>query len=449
MKHRLALGGSALVVLLVVVAVVVALRDGDTPATSTGEAGWNAIAVLDRDAGEIVVIDAEGAELDRFDAGVGEPATFGGSRGSYVIVQELSGDAPEWAIVDTSNGDVVWNGAYQALSVAWLPGTTAPVAMSSDAAGSAEAFVIDATTGVEIDVADAAGFEEPWIGQGSGRASPDGRVVVVVDQASGGLATAVIDLDEQDALAVTGRFIGFAGVGDDVLGFIGATDAGDDRLVLIDRTGDELGSMAVPDAVGGAVLDQQTAAVSTTNGELLHVDISADEPGVLDDVGADGPVTVQSIPDAERLVATLSTGLRLLTTDGDELAAVDGTRMFTSINERTACLHVVDGDDVAHLIDVETGEDLATTEHPDTPDVLSSDDGCTVTYRTADGVVTLGRSGDMVPEGVDAVADVAPDNSALLVHGDGGSVSLIDLDDPVAEAVDTDHERTSAVFVNR
>lgn len=408
----------ALVAVAVVVGVV--LMRGDD-----GE-DWNSLVGLDHESGELVVLDEEGAEVERIDTGL-EGAVHATPRGSFVLVYDGDDRA---AVVDVSESEVVWSDAVGE-SPRWVDGTSTPLLVIGPPQGG-EVRVVEPGADTDVELGAAADLDDALFVPPAVFSSPDGGVVAAADLR--GDVSVVVDTGAGEAHPVDGTLVAVVDGGVATIETGGGDEPG--TVQFFDREGEERGSAPVPEgARGGFLMTDDTTVVGVAANDdgtqVFRVSDGDDEPEILGTLDADLVATV-AYAGAERLLVAGEDNTFLLDGDGETVAELEGQQTAPyGVAGDPDCFALEDGDDVV-IHDLESGDELQRGVLQQSGYLQASVDGCTV----AGLGFLLGPEGAIEVDD-DASAIVAPDGAAAIVRGEGGA-ELVNLSDKDEEPVELD-----------
>ncbi|CAN5694501.1 MAG: hypothetical protein H0X61_07500 [Acidimicrobiia bacterium] len=416
---RIRLIAAALVLALAIGAGVIGYRviAGDEGGSGGGgEVGsWNAIAVQDVEDGNITIMDGDGQELETFEVEGGAGSIS--SAGPYLLVDN---DAPE--VIDTRSGDrtaLELNDGENARFIS----PPSPIVATSSPSG-ANVRIVDVDSGTEIDVAELGELTGPRIFLESAQFDVESGVIGLIDESTS--QSVLIDVDgDDDPAFLPGRVVDVA------FGrALAVQPAGPEaELRFYDVNGEELGTIDLPALRIAWLVDESTARVVTTGGDLLRVTVAGDDPEQLAslEMGEDGPAPfIELGEDLERLVfETSDERVVVVDWDGHEIGQAPGAIIDTALVSRMAqrCVAVIEADEEnptapTRLLDAESGDTVGEPfEVVRLTPLVGSDDGCTVSTAGTEAPVVVHR--DHVTELEVGPARVSPDGDSVIVRRDG------------------------------
>ncbi|UMG91748.1 hypothetical protein [Nocardioides sp. TF02-7] len=419
---------AVLLVALAVVGVVVARDPGDRGSTAAAE--WNGLVGVDPVAGEVVVYDDAGEEVDRVAAVDG--LLNATTRGSLV----LAAADDRAAVVDAAEGEVVWEDATEG-TAAWLQGSSAPVVLVGDPSGG-DLRVVDVEGDTDLRLGDVVDGDPSFVPQAVA-VSPDGTVLAARDLRS--QTSVVVDLASGDATPVDGSA---AAVTDDSVVVVTPEDDGEATARFLGRDGDERGVAPLGRGPRGLLVTGDDSLLVVAEGDdgpvVARTSVGDDAPTEVRDLDLAGAGPVLAFHEQGRLVVTGDDGTVLLDQDGGEVADVEGTLSpVTGVTGSAAACFAVqtDGEVVVH--DLGSGDERVRAAQEQSGPLWSSVDGCTL-----GGPGLLAGEDRSVELDPSQVAVVAPDGAAALVRG-GGPPELVDMTAPDAEPAEVDRAVTGFV----
>lgn len=425
--RRVAVGSAALAVVAVVAVAALVLGGSDDDDSVAIEPGWDVLVDVTRSSGEVVVLDDDGEEIDRFD-GLGRVsdvhvreshiALVGTDR---VVLRGLDDDDDdEPTTVDIDRASAV---------VRHLSNRSFTLLVTPDVGG--EIVVIDAIDGTVTEIGARAGQSSPLLLAETLRADPDADRFAVGDGRN--FQTIVVDVDPD---AEPAFFPGVPMALDDDL-VVTSTNVGSTaELGIFDGDGERQALVPSERPITG-VLDDGRFVYVTEEGLLLAVAAGTDEPTELADLDVRGITRVTPTLDGRRFVVTGAQQVVVADLDGDivhegELGE-DAELAMADLQPWTTwrCLPVVgeyegDEDDGGEIVDLDSGEVVAEIPPGEIESITT--DGCGVHVRTATANVIATRTGTYdAGESVRSIV-LAPDGTAAVVVA-GGTTELVSLDD--------------------
>lgn len=433
-RSRALLAGSV-VVALVVVAAVVALVSGLGGGDGGGD-GWDTVVGV-TDAGELVVLDADGEELDRIDLGYGEAGTPVPIQGPDGVVVVRDDDADILAVVDLDDGEVERHRLFGRSQVRIL-GDDRSVLVAGDLQGG-DGLVIDLQRGTATGLADAVDLDRLFFTVDNTASDPSAGSVAL---ATGGPETAVVDPPTGEVTVVDGRMVGYVG---------------DELVTVVDgETGDGGVRFHGPDLQVRAEVAADTRStrfVVATGERVLAVD---DRGAVLAfDAGSDGPEELSTlegfgeesrtygVSDRSRVLVTTDLGLVVLDGRGEQVELSDGLLDGgPPLGVGTRCLVLPTGPEDAEepaptVVDLEVGRVVATVDEDGWGRAVApvvSRDGCTaLVSRSGDESLLLTAEGTVAVDR--RVAALADDGTVAVVGDPDEGWELVDLVDADSDPV--------------
>lgn len=477
-RRRLVIvGGLGLIVGLIALATValVARDDGNDEPT------WDAIAVLDEDAGRIGLYGPDGEQRDRIDTGLDDVTSFD-TRGGHALVQYEGGDRLV-ALVDLESGDVdELDVDTDDHDVGWATTTDAPVVVVTDP-DVGNVTLIDAISGTIVDVAETAGLTSAAIDGDEILSSADGRVFAMTDRNS--FQTVLIHLESDEPMFVPpGELVAMSD--ETVMTLQRTGETGDLTFTSLD--GERNAPAQVPTPVAVDLVDANTAVLATEDGRVLRVSSGDRDPDVLVDLDEElsaespegNPVRTTATADADddtrvidslidavenagdpdgpslpvdeltyldetdRIVVEVADVVFVLSADGDVIIRFDDHEFWRSPDHDDRCISIVSHDErIVRLLDAGSGDELLDADRGTSRSPISwSDDGCTLDTSRVPSTV-LQRDGVTEPDG--RVIEIAPDGAGVATIGDNGTIAVIMLYDSEVAPLELDGD--TATFV--
>ena len=432
----LVLAGAA-VAIVGVLAIGMAAADDDSADGPT----WDAIAVVDRETGDVSFVDRTGAARgDEIETEIDEVGyAFG--EGEHLALAGVD----VAAVVDVATGTVeapaLPDGAF-----ASRVGTSEPLVLAAALPEGGDVTLVTATN--SVDVAQAAGLDDPLIFQGSIRANLAGTLFAVGDSRS--FQTAIVG-SEQDGVLVPGLPIGIT---DEYVVTVEA-DGRESRVRFSSVEGRRISAVDAPRVAAGLVGTTGDVIVVTESGEVLGASPGDDEMRDLTTLNLDGDVRGGfAALRGQRLLVVGDRGIALLDDQGDVVATLDlddewrPPLLVSSPWQR--CAVVVSERGTATMLDLETGETLGSADDVTLVQNWSTD-GCTASLIRGDENSAILRQGVEVPLGPEQlVAAIAPAGDHVVVRDRTGAAWLRNLDDVDAEDVALGRDRNALyAFVDR
>ncbi len=412
------LATTIILALLIVGGVAIARllgRVGTT--TSTLDASWNRIVLVEPTTGAVTVVDTEGATVATSPAASPARGVFTRTGANPAIAQLALADR-DGILIDPT-GDAVRISLPAGTAVARPSGTVNDLLVAGVERGG-NVTLIDLTTNETIDVGALANQAKPLLFASS--VVTDGRVIALADAAN--FQTLVINRSEPDTLTyLPDQPIA---VGHDLIA-TRQTVGNKAEIALYGTDGSTHGRARIDLPVASA-LDDQGLIVVTNSGQIGRLHRDSNELAPLADAGS--AVSAATIT-ADRIVVVTSSITKIFNHDGDELAALAGQPATDlSTTDRCVTITTLDGLSVVRLSDGEAIAEPVTTTY-----AASDLGGCRTLTRvenrwsliTAEGVIELGTHDDVI---------LAPDGSAV-VTVDRGALRLVPItDDGLGARVD-------------
>jgi hypothetical protein len=421
----------AAVAVVGVLAIGMAVADDDAGQTADGPS-WDSIAVIDRETGVVTFVDRQGNALGgEIDTGVVEPGFIFGESGQLAIA-----GLDVAAVVDVAAGTVEAPAVPSGTFASRLATSELLVLAAAPPEGG-DATLVTATN--SVDVAQAAGFDDPLIFQGAIRANLAGTLFAVGDSRS--FQTAIVG-SERDGVLVPGLPFGIT---DDYVVTVEA-DGRESRVRFSSVEGRRISAMDAPLVAAGLVGPTGDVIVVTESGEVLGASPGDDEMRDLTALDLDGDVRGGfAALHGQRLLVVADRGIALLDDQGDVVATLElddqwrPPLLVSSPWQR--CAVVVSERGTATMLDLETGETLGSAEDVTLVQNWSTD-GCTASLIRGDENSAISRQGVEVPLGPgELVAAIAPDGDHVVVRDRTGAAWLRNLDDEGAEDVALGRDR--------
>lgn len=410
--------------------------DGDEPPA----AEWDAIALVDRVSGEVVVVDRDGEEQHRID-GAGRVAAVHahGDRLALVGITSITltdtDPAATPTVVPIERGSLVVP----------LETTDTLHLLVGDPAGG-NLLIVDVDDGSVLDVAALAAPTVPKLFVDTVRVDATGTVFAVAD--ANNFQTIVVGDEIEGAAFLADQPIA---VGSDLIATSQVVNLqADVALVDLERATEAIVATELPR--GGVMTDDELTMVSVDGGvfRLGPGDREAEEIGEV------------AVPAGGRVSWAVPThGGDRLVVGGPSFAAVvdlDGTTLFTTTFATSVdvepprpgwrCLPVGGGDTYHSVVDLGSGEQLADLAGVAVTDV--SADGCMLVGDVA-GAPRLVDGDRIVELGQVRGARIAPDGTAIVWTTLTGGTQLARIDDAgLADPVDLPAPTNLAVaFLDR
>jgi hypothetical protein len=440
--RRVAVGSAVLALLAVAAVAVFTIIDGDDEGDDTATApSWDTIVEVDRISGDLVVLDADGEEIDSVD-GEGRVADVYG-RGDrlalvgagQVVLRDLDpGSEPTVIALDRSTS-VVRHPSNRSLTLVVAP----------DVGG--EIVIIDGHAGTVTELGASAGQSNPLLLPDSLRIDRSGTRFAVGDGRN--FQTIMIDADATNENGTEPGF--FPGVpmavGDGVVvtsTIVGRTA----ELGFFDDDGDRLGLVTTEPPLAGLLADDRFVYV-TEQGSILAVSPGESSPTEVSVLDIGTVTAVYPVLDGARLLVSSSSRHVVVGLDGEVLVDVErntdaGSDALSSTPWHTwRCLALTGG--AAAIHDLDSGEVLL--ELDDRPIAAVSTDGCGVHQHDDDAHTISSPTGTFTPRVTVRSVVLAPDGSAAIVVADDGSAELVDLED--SRRLDLGTRRGHLIFTQR
>ena len=415
------------------------LGDDDSTAERDG-ATWSSIALVDRETGDVTLVDASGEE-------VGGSNGHGRTGSLYTAdgVLALSSSRTLTVLTDPGAGDDGADGA--APVVVDLPagarvtpvrtGARTYLALGSPTGG--DVVLVDLLTGATIDIGELVADVSPTPPKmfvETLRVDHEATMFAIADAAS--FQTIVVRPGEPDVVFLADQPIA---VGDELIATSQTVGLqAEVRLVDLERSVEASAPTQIPAGAIG-VMSGDTLTMVSVDGGVFRIepgDESASRLGAVA-VAAGGVIQwVRPTLDGERLVVS-----------GDTFQAVvdlEGRTLFTTTfaaptvapfpDPTWSCLPVGGQGGYHSIIDLDTGEQLADLSGVD--DVIgTSDDGCTVLARRSAGAEVIGPDGS-TDVGPFESAVLAPDGRSIVRNTSDGTRELVVIDDDLVAGTPID-----------
>jgi hypothetical protein len=398
-----------------VLAVGMAVADDD----SDDLPSWDAIAVVDRETGVVTFLDRQGNALGgEIETGVVEPGfVFGESEQLAIAGRDVA------AVVDVAAGTVEAPAVPEGALASRL-GTSEPLVLAAASPEGGDVTLVTATN--SVDVAQAAGLDDPLIFQGSIRTDLAGTLFAAGDSRS--VQSAIVGSDGDSAVLVPGLPMGIT----EELAVTVEADGEESEVHFSSLEGDPISSVDGPFVIAGLVGEGGDVVVVSESGQVLLASPDDDEMQPVTTLDLDGDVRGGfAALRGQRLLVVADRGIALLD-DGGEMVAThelddEWRPQLLVSNPWQRCAVVVSERGTATMLDLETGETLGSADDVTLVNTWSTD-GCTASLLRPDDPALL-RQGVEVPLGADeTVVAAAPSGDHVVVRDRTGSAVLRDLD---------------------
>jgi hypothetical protein len=417
-RQGLAVAGVAVVV-VGALAVGMAVADDD----SAGEAGggsWDSIAAVDRETGEVTILDRDGVEI-------GDPLDTGIEELGYVL-----GDGSHLALVATDAAGVI-DVATGTVEAPALPGggravrvlTSEPLVLAAGRDEGGDVTIISATT--SLDVAESARLDDALMFPNEVRSDVTGTRFAVADLRT--LQTVVVGSDRDDALVLPGVPVALT----DELTVTAESQDEQSQVQFWSMEGDRIGSVEVARVRAGLIGANDDTVLVTEEDEVLQVSPGDDEARLVATLEPPGAL-LGAVPalEGQRLVLAADRGVVVLDEHGEVVATLDlgepWRRQPLVTNPSQRCVVVMSESGRATMLDLESGETLGAVDDVTLVNAWSTD-GCTASLIRPDDstIVRVGTEVTLDPE--ETVVAIAPTGDHVVVRDGSGEAWLRDLDD--------------------